>query len=342
MAPLRIQNSKVRNQKYNNFLINTMLKIFRTDIFMQAIIILVVSVVMWIGVFLKPQPIPIEGGGPLFYWITGTLTPRWGAIIAFLLVVAEGFIFNGILYRHKMISQNTLMPMLFYIMAMSLGSPTLTPILIGSFLLILAIGQLMLTSTLLSLTPDKVFGAAALVALATLFCPSMAVFFIPLIIDMFTYSLYGWRDWTMLILGLLAPIILVETIYFVTDEIFYRNYLLLYDLTDLHFRARGGWLNWIYSIIFAFIFILGLGASVVNSQNRNVNFKKNITAILTFTIGSILFSLYSNLIPIPTQAYAIPFACSTTSLFADPQRKELLPNIFFLFIILSGIVFNFF
>jgi len=318
-----------------------MLKIFRTDIFMQAVIILVVSLVMWIGVFIHPRPVPIDGGGPLYYWITGLLSPRLGAIVAFLLVVAEGFIFNGILYRHKMITQNTLMPMLFYIMAMSLGTPTISPFLIGSLLLILAIGQLMLTTTLLSLTPDKIFGAAALVSLATLFCPSMAVFFIPLIIDMFTYSLYGWRDWAMLFLGLLAPLILVETIYFVTDELFYRNYLLLYDLTDLHFRAQGGWVNWIGSIVFIIIFILGLGAAFVNSQNRNVNFKKNITAILIFTIGSVLFSLYSYIVPVATQAYAIPFACSTTSLFIEPKRKELPYTLFFIFIVVSGIVLNF-
>lgn len=302
---------------------------------------MIVSVVMWVGVFINPQPIPIDDGGPLFFWLTGHMSPRWGTIIAFLLVIVEGFIFNGILYRHKMISQNTLMPMLFYIIAMSLGSPTLTPILIGSLLLILAIGQLMLTTTLLSLTPDKIFGAAALVALATLFCPSMAVFFIPLIIDMFTYSLYGWRDWAMLILGLLAPIILVETIYFVNDEIFYRNYLLLYNLTDLHISAQGSWVNWTRSLLFAVIFVIGLGAAAVNSQNRNVNFKKNITAILIFAIGSILYSLYSTLIPIPTQAYAIPFACSTTSIFIEPNRRELLPNLFFIFIIVSGIILNY-
>jgi len=318
-----------------------MLKIFRTDIFMQAVIIFVVSLVMWIGVFLHPHPIPIEGGGPLFYWLTGFMSPRVGAIIAFLLVIAEGLIFNSILYRHKLITQNTLMPMLFYILAMSLGTPTLTPILVGSFLLILAIGQLMLTTTLLSLTPDKIFGAAALVSLATLFCPSMAVFFIPLIIDMFTYSLYGWRDWAMLLLGLLAPIILVETIYFLTDELFYRNYILYYDLTDLHFRTQGTWSNWIGSILFAILFVIGLGAAMVNSQSRNVNFKKNITAILIFTIGSILFSLYSYLIPIPTQAYAIPFACSTTSIFIEPRRKEMPQNILFIFIIISCIVLNF-
>lgn len=318
-----------------------MLKIFRTDISVQAVIILLVSAVMWIGVFLHPQPIPIDDGGPIFYWLTGMLSPRWGAIIAFLIVVVEGVMFNSILYRHKMIPQNTLMPMLFYIVAMSLGTPTLTPILLGSFLLILAIGQLMLTSTLLSLTPDKIFGAAALVALATLICPSMAVFFIPLIVDMFTYSLYGWRDWAMLFLGLLAPLIPVETVYFVNEEIFYRNYLLIYDLTDLHLSAEGGWIGWVGTAVFAVIFVAGIGAAVANGQNRNVNFKKNTTAILTFGIGSVLFSFYTTLVPIPTQAYAIPFACGTTALFIEPKRKELLPNIFFVLIILFGIVLNF-
>jgi hypothetical protein len=142
-------------------------------------------------------------------------------------------------------------------------------------------------------------------------------------------------------LGLLAPIILVETIYFVNDEIFYRNYLLLYNLTDLHISAQGSWVNWTRSLLFAVIFVIGLGAAAVNSQNRNVNFKKNITAILIFAIGSILYSLYSTLIPIPTQAYAIPFACSTTSIFIEPNRRELLPNLFFIFIIVSGIILNY-
>ena len=193
-----------------------MLKIFRTDVFLQIVIILVVSVAMWVGVFIHPQPMPMVGGGQLYYWLTGMLTPLWGTIIAYVLVLLEGFLLNGILYRHKMIAQSTLLPMLFYVIAMSLGTPTLTPILLGSLMLLIAIDQLMLTTTLLSLPLDKVFAAAAAIALATLFCPAMAVFFIPLIASMFNYSLYGWRDWTMFLLGLLAPYIILETIFFVS------------------------------------------------------------------------------------------------------------------------------
>lgn len=317
-----------------------MLKIFRTDVFLQAIIILIVSGAMWIGEFLHPAPIPIDGGGPLFYWLTKHISPRLGSIVGYLLVLVEGFVFNGLLYRHKMIAQSSLMPMLFYVIAMSLGTPTLTPVLLGSMLLILAIGQLMLTTTLLSLTPDKIFASYALVSMATLFCPPLAVFFIPLIIGMFTYRLYGWRDWAMLFLGLLAPLILVETVYFVTDEIFYRNYLLLYDLTDIHFRCHGSWSEWAAGIVFALIIVVGLGAAIAGSQNRNVNYKKNITAILSFSIGSILFSLYSGFVPVPTQAFAIPFACGTTTIFIDPGRRERGANLFFFFIIAFGIAAN--
>ena len=318
-----------------------MLKIFRTNIFIQSVIILVVSLVLWVGVFIHPQPMPMVGGGQLYYWLTGWLSPLAGAIIAYLLVVLGGFLLNGMLNRHKMITQNTLMPMLFYIIAMSLGSHTLSPILLGSLLLLLAIDQLMLTNTLLSLPLNKIFGAAACIALATLFCPAMMVFFIPLFMCMFNYSLYGWRDWTMLILGLLAPYILMETYFFVVDQMFYRNYLILYSFTDINLRVDADWSDWVGSSIFLLTLFIGMGAAFLNSQNRNINFKKNISSILLFLFGSLFYTLYTSIVPVPTQAFAIPFACCATSLFIEPKRKELGSNIIFLLLIIVFIVWRF-
>ncbi|MBQ6682928.1 MAG: hypothetical protein IJM74_02350 [Bacteroidales bacterium] len=200
-----------------------MLRIFRTNVVLQIFIILIVAVLMWIGVFIHPRPTPIEGGGQLYYWITGLLSPLASTIIAFVLVIVEGVLLNSMLYRHKMMTQSSLMPLLFYIIAMSIGRPTLTPMLLGSLFLIIGMSQLMLTTTLLSLDLDKIFGASASIACATLFCPAMAVFLVPLIANMFNFSLYGWRDWTMLILGILAPYIVLETYYYMVDELFYRN-----------------------------------------------------------------------------------------------------------------------
>lgn len=318
-----------------------MLKLFRTNIFMQSVIIFVVSLVLWVGVFSHPQPLPLVGGGQLYYWLTGWLSPLAGAIIAFLLVVLEGFMLNGILYRHKMITQNTLMPMLFYIIAMSLGTHTLSPILLGNLLMLLAIDQLMLTNTLLSIPLNKIFGAAAGIALATLFCPAMMVFFLPLIMCMFNYSLYGWRDWTMLILGILAPYILMETFFFVNDQMFYRNYLILYGFTDIKLKMDARWTDWVGSSLFLLTLLVGMGAAFLNSQNRNINFKKNISSILLFLFGSLFYTLYTALVPLPTQAFAIPFACCATSLFIEPKRKEFGSNIIFLFLLTLFIAWRF-
>lgn len=316
------------------------MRIFRTNVVLQIIIILIVAVLMWIGVFIHPRPTPIEGGGQLYYWITGLLSPLASTIIAFVLVIVEGVLLNSMLYRHKMMTQSSLMPLLFYIIAMSIGRPTLTPILLGSLFLIIGMSQLMLTTTLLSLDLDKIFGASASIACATLFCPAMAVFLVPLIANMFNFSLYGWRDWTMLILGILAPYIVLETYYYMVDELFYRNYLILYGLTDINWSVGGSLIDWIGSLIFLLLFVVGFGSTVINGQNKTINFKKNLTAILLFTVGSILFTLYTHIFPVHTQAFAIPFALCTTLLFVDPKRDVWWQNLIFILVIVAFVIWN--
>jgi len=316
------------------------LRIFRTNVVLQIFIILIVAVLMWIGVFIHLRPTPIEGGGQLYYWITGLLSPLASTIIAFVLVIVEGVLLNSMLYRHKMMTQSSLMPLLFYIIAMSIGRPTLTPMLLGSLFLIIGMSQLMLTTTLLSLDLDKIFGASASIACATLFCPAMAVFLVPLIANMFNFSLYGWRDWTMLILGILAPYIVLETYYYMVDELFYRNYLILYGLTDINWSVGGSLIDWIGSLIFLLLFVVGFGSTVINGQNKTINFKKNLTAILLFTVGSILFTLYTHIFPVHTQAFAIPFALCTTLLFVDPKRDVWWQNLIFILVIVAFVIWN--
>lgn len=317
-----------------------MLKTFRTNIPAQIAVILIVSALMWMRSFIHPVHPVLDGGGDLYHFICGGMSPVVSTIVAFLLMIAEGVLLNSILYRHKMISQSSLLPMLFYIIAMSIGHPTVSPIIFGSLFLIIGLDQLLLTSTLLSVGLDKLFGASACIALSALFCPVMVVFLIPLVASMFNYSLYSWRDNTMLILGFLAPFILLETYYFLCDELFYRNYLLVYNLTDLHLKAGGTIVEWVVSIVFLLMLITGLGTALGGGQNRSINFNKNIITLLLFTLGSVAISFYTTLFPVQTQGFAMPFACCSTFLFIEPKRKELLSNICFLLIILLFIVTN--
>lgn len=295
-----------------------MLKAFRNnDIIVQIIVILAVAGLMWAKSFAYPLSTPPSGGGILFYWLTGAMSPTLATVLGFVLMLAEGVLLTSILYRHKLIGQGTLLPVLFFVIAMSIGRPSLTPVMLGTLFLLVGIDQLLITSTLLSIGLDKTFGAAACVGLSIVLCPTMVVFVIPVIISMFNFSLYSWRDWAMFILGLLAPWIIVETYYWLCDEMFYRNYLLWYTVTDIHLSAWGNVLQWIWSILFLLLLVCGLFKVIGSSRNHNINFNKNITTLLLFTIGSVGLTLYTQLFPVPAEAYAIPFACCTTYLFAN-------------------------
>ena len=317
-----------------------MLKTFRSNIPVQIAIILVASVLLWMKSFIHPHPAVLEGGGDLYLLICGSMPPTLSTIVAYLLVLAEGVLLNSILYRHKMITQSSLLPMLFYIIAMSIGQPALSPIILGSLFILLGIDQLLLTSTLLSVGLDKIFGASACIAVSALFCPVMTVFLLPLVASMFNYSLYSWRDRTMLILGFLAPIILLETCYYIGDQLFYRNYLMLYLLTDLHIKASGTPIQWAVSILFLLMLVIGMGKALGGEQNRTINFNKNITTLLLFTLGSVALSFYTALFPLHTQGYAMPFACCSTFLFIEPRRKEIIPGILFILLLLLFITTN--
>lgn len=322
-----------------------MLKIFRNDIFFQTIIILVVMVLLWAGALYSPHPVELRGGGYLFCLWAGQINPMLSTIIAMAVILAEGYLFNMVLYRHRLTNKGTLMPMLFYVVAMSLGSQQLafTPMVAGSLFLIGTLDQMLLyDGTLLSLSLSNIFSASACLGLATLCCPSMAVFLLPILAGIANFSQYGWRNWTMVVLGMLAPYVVLEPYLYMVDEAFYRNYLLLYDLTDLHFVMDGSIFDWGGSLLFSLLLFTGLAALIVNSQNKVINYKKNIAVVELFLIGSAACMAYTQLVPLTTQAFAIPFACCATALFYEKKRPEWLWNLLLLIVLALFVLWNLF
>ena len=313
---------------------------FKTNMAAQTFVVLAVSAIMWLGSFIHPPLEPCEGGGHLFYWVAGLLSPTMRVVVGYVLMLAEGLMLTSMLYRHKMLPQSNMMPLLFYTLAMSVGQPTLSPALVGSFFLLFSIDQLLLTSTLLSIGQDKIFYASLSVACATLFCPAMAVMILPLFTNMFNYSLYGWRDWTMLILGLLAPYIVMETWFFMNDELFYRNYLIYYGLTDVEINIDGNWMDWVASVAFSLVVVISIVTAMLGAQGQIATVSKNTTAILLFITGGLAMSFYSALLPVDTVAYAVPFAFGATMLFTGVRHERWIHTLLFVLLILIFVVWN--
>ena len=291
---------------------------------MQGVIIAVVTAVLWTRSVVSP-----EGS-------------RIATLAALVLMVVEGVMVGSTLFKNKLTAQNTLLPVLFFLFAMSIGmrQTPLTPVIVGTFFLILCLRQLMVTGTLLSLPIEKTFGSAACLSVATLFCPAMVVFLLPLVMIMLNYSLYSWRDWTMLLLGLAAPYIPVELYYYLTDRLFYNNYLLLYSLSDIRFDATGSDAEWVMSVVFITLTLVSTAKAAAAGRSQGTNYSKNSAAILFLLVGSILFAAYSAVVPVATQAFAIPFAFSMTMMFQGEKKKEWIWDVLMVVVLVSGIIYN--
>ena len=107
-----------------------MLKLFEKNTGLQAVLIMVALVVLWLPSLLAPQPMEAPAGtAPLYELLYRlSLPPIVAVIIAMVLVLTGGLLLNLTLVNGGLVSQNSLLPTMMFIIAMS-ASPQRLPVL---------------------------------------------------------------------------------------------------------------------------------------------------------------------------------------------------------------------
>lgn len=324
-----------------------MVRLFRTNIVLQVIIIAAVSLLLWGRTLVGGGGVvAADGFAPLYRPIYSLLNqvPMVASIIAFVLIVAEGFLLNALLYERKLIPTNTLLPCLLYVTAMCLtpNAMTLSPMVIINLLTILILRLLLLSSTLLTIPIEKIFGSAALIALASLFYLPAIVLLIPLLIIFIIYKLYSWRDWVVLLLGIAAPYILLFCHYFLSDKMTTMWGLLLSNLSDWNLTLlNASILEYVSCALFLAILLVSLTYLPSFASSTVVIFRKNSGVICSLFIGSILLTTYSGLYPVNTQPFSIPFAFSAATFFLTNKMKSWVGDILLSLLIIVDLIINY-
>ena len=290
-----------------------MLNLFRKNEFLQLVIILVAGVALWMPSFLHPAAaMPQVGNAPLYELLASWLSPhpQLATWVAFVLVVLEGWLLNVLLYNHKVLSQSTLFPMFAYVLLMSHGGEplTLTPMILVNLALLGCLSQLMVPDTL-TISFDQIFQASALVALATLCYLPAITLMVPLIIIFLVHSLYHWRHWVMLLLGFLAPYILLALCYFMADRLGYISYLYRGALADFSLRgwridtevwglvAQGGTLA---------LIVVSLLALLSGAKEHTTMYRENVTTLSVTILAAVGMMAYEQCLPLDLQLLALP------------------------------------
>lgn len=301
-----------------------MLKLFEKNTVLQVVFILVATALLWSGALADPQPMePASHFAPLYDLLCSlSLSPTLCVVVAMLLVVLCGYFFNLMLTRVGLASQNSLLPALLFVTAASACETTLSPMLIASLIAIAVVNLLLLRSTLLTVAADKIFGAAALIGIASMvYLPSLTLIVAYLLIAI-NYRLYSWRDWMVFLLGLLAPYLTLWAVLLFTDGLLpsFNDIALDFasiDLTLGTFTPLQAVANGFLVLVFAvslFIVWRRLG-------EKTVVWQKNATTLMLITLAAVAMLPLGQFFPVRLQFFAIPFA------FCVTQRLGLMPHV---------------
>lgn len=325
------------------------MKLFTQSILLQAVVILLALLALWAPALAAPTAMPASGSGaPLYDLLARWLQPAPMAaiIIAMVLVLIEGVMLNLLLVDAGLTSQNSLLPTLLYIIAMSAPATTLTPMIPAAFLVIACLRHLMLKGTLLTISVDRVCAATALIGLASMFYLPAVLLMLSYLLVGINFRLYSWKDWAAMLLGFMAPYVLLVTVLMFTDGLgeWWQSVvgtigsiaLTVNDFTPLQAVAN-------------IVLVLALMAGIVSvwtlSGERTVVWQKNATTYITLIIGAIAMMLVTNIFPVNMQLVAIPFALSLTCLLLPPartmshhKRKEWVYTLILILIFIAALI----
>lgn len=295
-----------------------MQELFQKNTTAQVAIILATLALLWTGPLASPEPMaPPSGHAPLYSLLYALHIPPFLATLsAMLLTLLGGFLLNLVLVDAKMVAQRTLLPTLLYLVFMSSASHTLTPLLLVSLLSIALIRMLLLHSSLLTISSDKICGANAIIAVCSmLYLPSLALLATYLLVAV-NYRLYGWRDWAVALLGLLAPYLLLWAVLTLKGGLMANLAATADGFGDLTLTLGPfSTLQALANIVLIAAAIIAIAMTLNKLSENTVVWQKNATTLLLPIISGLVMLLYAQLFPANMQLFALPLAfCGTHAL----------------------------
>lgn len=329
-----------------------MLKLFEKSAVFQTFVILAVTALLWLPHIADPQPMPAPAPfAPLYgLFYSFHFSPLLSVFLAMALVVIGGLILNLIIADSGLVAQNSLYPTLFYILFMSATSDTLTPTLFAGVLAIAFVKKLLIHGTPFTISSGKIFDATAMIGLCSLFYLPSLLLLLSYFLVAISYRLYGWRDWMLLLLGLLAPYLLLWLVlYFngtLAESFPAMASSLAVDLSHFSFRFT---LSVAANAVLLLFFAVSLYLFWRQFKEKTTLWQKNATAVIMPAVSAVALILYAPGIPLNLHFFAIPFALAASARFSATIRhqgfgrnrhqwKERFRDLLFLIVIAAAVI----
>lgn len=322
------------------------IRFFKSNNAAAFIFLPLLALIIWsFGLFLPSIP-PTEHAMPFYDIISRAFSDiHWlNIIIAFVLVLTEAFLLNYIINENAILTKQSYLPALFYVLFMSNNSAMLTthPLLFANLFMLFAIDQ-----HLNSYRKDKAFGeafnAGLFVAVASLYYFPYIVFVPVLGIAFILLRPFIWREWVISLMGVVLPYCFVITFYFWMDtlpDFWYGKMFNPIIREQLKFNFSTAF--YFTMIIGCSILLFSFGSLFGGLTGGSQKSKKSLILLIwlfVFSIGTVL--LVPEITSRSFSAFAIPASVFCANYFLNIKKQgwaELLFLMFFSSIILNLLV----
>ena len=303
-----------------------MIKIFKTNGALQIAVILAATVVVWVPAFVWPAGMPTDDVcGPLYRLLSETVgtVPLLAAGVALLLAVLEGYLLNRLLYKKGLVPLNSLMPMLLYILIMGVGveAAGFTPALLANLWIVLMLNSLMPKDDML-MEQNSIFNSTMWFSMAVISWMPCVYAAVPLIVGLLTYKVYRGREWSVALLGFLAPLIIVATALFLIDRSWMLADYAASFAGGLHIEADTGAPAIVQTTLFVLMSLIVIAGAVGQFNRNTIAQRKHGFVVMSMLVYAVATPFYGRLMPLDAQPFAISLA-ATGSVYLLERKSRL-------------------
>ncbi len=302
-----------------------------------------IAIAIWAFGFMEASVFPVEHAMPLYGLLAGIVEniPWLGNFIALILIIGEALLLNYIVNENEVLTKQSFLPALFYIIFMSNNNYVLVlyPLIFANLFLLFAINKL-LNSYRKDNAFSQAFDAGLLISIATLFYFPYAVLFPLLGVGLIIMRPFNWREWLISFIGVLVPYIFVITFYFwndLLDYFFYNKVLYSFLSPPSQFDFPKSFYFMI--IVSTLILLVSFGKLFSGQTGGSQKSKKSIVLLIWIFVFAGISALIAREIPAKYfSALAIPAAVFSANYFLN-IKKQWLGEVLFLLLI-GSIIYN--
>lgn len=309
----------------------------KSNLQVSIITLILLCAIAWIGTFAY---VKLDSSAVnykehiLFYYIFGEgISFTLNQIITLIVILTGAFFVNFLCIEQEITSKTNYLPAFFYIL-LAFSSTTkniIEPILIAN-LFVLPSLYFLISSYRQDYALAEFFKAGLFMGLASFFCIHYIVVFPLSFISLIIFRPFNWREWSVLLLGLITPLYIYLGICYLTIEDYLAVFSMMKEATSSIQKpiVSEYYFGFIFITILTFVFGLirylgkGFGGKVKTQKTKYV-----LLWMLLFCLVIMLFEQVSDMILLPC---IIPLSIFIGDYLAEVKQLKVANTLLIIFL----------